>query len=102
MTQDISVQGYTVREFKIWLQGVVDMQGDDWVPNANQWKMVLQKLDSIQEPVPVILPPAPRPTGGMPMVSMPQQPNQRFESNLSGAQPDVMGGVPGIQGLTGI
>lgn len=48
----------TVREFRMWLQGVEEMQDEGWVPSNAQWAKIRQKIDSIsdtqaQEPPPI-------------------------------------------------
>lgn len=42
-------QKVTISEFKSWLRGIRDMLGDEWVPNADQWKRICEKIDSLQE-----------------------------------------------------
>ena len=37
----------TVNEFKMWLQGVEEMQPDDWAPDSRQWARIRAKIDSI-------------------------------------------------------
>lgn len=72
-------QNITLDQFRSWLQGVEDMQTDDWAPNADQWKVIREKIDLIvqkdelvnstaqapmygnvyQPPVPSYMPPLP-------------------------------------------
>lgn len=40
-------QNITLDQFRSWLQGVEDMQTDDWAPNADQWKVIREKIDLI-------------------------------------------------------
>lgn len=42
-------QKMTVSEFKSWLRGICDILGEDWVPNAQQWKRIREKIDCLQE-----------------------------------------------------
>jgi hypothetical protein len=35
-------------EFRAWLEGVEEMQGDDWVPTEEQWTRIREKIDSIE------------------------------------------------------
>lgn len=43
----------TLKDFKSWLEGVEDMQEEDWTPTPAQWKKIREKIDQIQEtPVP--------------------------------------------------
>lgn len=39
----------TLSEFKAWLQGVEDMQPNDWSPNVEQWTRIREKIDLIIE-----------------------------------------------------
>jgi len=41
--------GTTLALFKAWLSGIEEMQGEDWVPNAEQWKRIKEKLFEIEE-----------------------------------------------------
>lgn len=52
----------SVREFRMWLQGVEEMQDDDWTPSPQQWKRIRQKINSINEAAP----PAPAPAAPPP------------------------------------
>jgi len=38
----------TISEFQAWLQGIHDLQGDDWAPTPEQWKKIKEKLFSIE------------------------------------------------------
>jgi hypothetical protein len=44
----------TLSEFKAWLEGADDFHGKDWAPTGEQWKMIREKIDSIEEPKPEI------------------------------------------------
>lgn len=59
MTQQIE-KGITIKEFKMWLEGVEEMQPEGWTPDARQWKRIREKLETIEEAVPVaqVQPPA--------------------------------------------
>ena len=39
----------TIKEFRMWLEGVEEMQDDDWVPDAKQWARIRAKIDSVVE-----------------------------------------------------
>lgn len=39
----------TVKEFKAWLEGIEQVQDKKWVPNAKQWKLIRDKINSISE-----------------------------------------------------
>jgi hypothetical protein len=57
----------SVNEFKNWLDGVLDFQPDDWVPDAEQWEKILNKINqlddtekqvTVSQPMPEKQPPA--------------------------------------------
>ena len=35
----------TLENFRSWLEGVEEMQGDDWVPTMEHWKKIRDKID---------------------------------------------------------
>ena len=39
----------TIREFKVWLDGLCSFNTDDWTPNLNQWTLIKQKLMNLRE-----------------------------------------------------
>ncbi len=39
----------SVSEFRSWLEGVEDMQGDDWSPDLSQWKKIRGKIELLEE-----------------------------------------------------
>lgn len=41
----------TAREFKIWLEGVEEMQDDEWIPSSVQWKKIREKISNIEDTV---------------------------------------------------
>lgn len=42
----------SVRELKTWLDGYCSAQGSDWAPTPEQWKMILNKILSLNETLP--------------------------------------------------
>jgi len=42
-------KGVSVTDFKNWLSGVLDFQPEDWTPNAEQWKKILDKIEQLDE-----------------------------------------------------
>lgn len=44
-------QKITIKEFRMWLQGVEEMQDAAWVPNPTQWARIREKINSIGEEV---------------------------------------------------
>jgi hypothetical protein len=62
----------SVREFRMWLQGVEEMQEDGWTPSTQQWSRIREKIDLIEDSV--AAPPAmplPPPTYASPNVRAP-------------------------------
>lgn len=41
----------SLAEFKAWLEGVEDLQDDDWSPSKVQWEKIRQKIECIDEGV---------------------------------------------------
>ena len=39
----------TLDEFKAWLEGVEELQPTGWAPDANQWKLIRNKIECIVE-----------------------------------------------------
>lgn len=39
----------TIKEFKMWLQGVEEMQEEGWTPSTSQWKRIRDKIDQVSE-----------------------------------------------------
>lgn len=52
---------WTITEFQMWLAGAYSLQGDDWVPNAEQWAMIVDIIYKLKNPTPkkVVAPVAP-------------------------------------------
>lgn len=66
--------GTSLALFKAWLSGIEEMQGDDWVPNIEQWKRIKEKLMAIEESVPMLetAPPPPLQHYTSPYIQAPQ------------------------------
>lgn len=39
----------SLKEFRAWLDGVEDVQPDDWAPNKEQWTKIRQQIDRIDD-----------------------------------------------------
>jgi len=99
-------QKQTLREFRAWLQGVEELQAENWAPNRDQWKLIRDKIDGITveerviekvvnntvqgqnipqaapRPVPTTLPfIPPPPTGGIPLSEIDMTPAARAMLN---------------------
>ena len=93
----------TLSEFRAWLQGVEELQAKGWSPNAEQWKLIRDKIDAIVEAkAPVVeqvhvAVPGPRPVvGGYPAQHRPSGPA------FIPPPPPVPGGVPADAVVTGV
>lgn len=39
----------TITEMQYWLQGILEFGGDGWVPNADQWETIKEKIMTLVE-----------------------------------------------------
>lgn len=68
-------QKITIKEFRMWLQGVEEMQDAAWVPNPTQWARIREKINSIgeethqpvQQPLQQVAPPVSPPGNDYPV-----------------------------------
>jgi hypothetical protein len=51
MSTRIKKKVISIQEFKAWLEGVEEMQGSTWIPDAKQWKRIRQKINQIHETI---------------------------------------------------
>lgn len=64
----------TVNDFRMWLEGVEEMQDANWVPDERQWRRIREKINEITEKTPVLHTPGlvggtvPIPRGELPPV----------------------------------
>lgn len=65
-------------EFKAWLEGVEELQSDEWSPDQTQWALIRTKIDSIIE----VAPPAPQAA----QQPIPQQPPQMLRPGFAPQQ----------------
>ncbi len=107
----------TIKEFKMWLMGVEEMQSPDWTPDHNQWKVIRAKINLIdvaEAPVPshpVMQPYVPSPndvgpvTWGSPSTSPapfnPPAPFVPASTWPGGSAPEHPGFATGPTNLTG-
>lgn len=40
---------WSITEFQMWLAGAYSLQGEDWIPNAEQWKMIVDIIYKLKE-----------------------------------------------------
>lgn len=85
----------TLGEFRAWLEGVEELQGDDWHPDAEQWKLIRAAIDGIVEEEPEIITvsaPSPAPSYSRPVDSIVSAPIQ-YPRPVS-AMTSVIPGIP--------
>jgi len=87
------VKKQTLAEFRAWLNGVEELQPEDWAPNATQWKTIRDKIDGIAEPKPVVVP-APVATAPQPANYHPLSPQAQAQAAHIPPPPPPAGGVP--------
>lgn len=56
MIEEAQIRRITINDFRMWLEGVEEMQSENWVPDARQWQRIREKIDSIED-TPVQAPP---------------------------------------------
>lgn len=83
VTKKASNDMIDVDTFKAWLQGVEDMQGDDWCPSLDQWRKIRQKIDLIDGTVEQVSASVPTP----PVVNQPS--GLMFPPGVRGNEPAV-------------
>ena len=52
MADETQTTTITIKEFRMWLQGVEEMQDAAWVPSPTQWQRIREKIDTIRDEVP--------------------------------------------------
>lgn len=97
MARKKQTKKYTLSEFKAWLDGIEEIQPADWHPDANQWKMIRDKINAIVVPPPPKPAPAIQPgqhmAGPGPVITrQPSPPQSAFD-------PPVGNGTPGTSML---
>lgn len=45
----------TLAEFRAWLEGVEELQGSNWHPDAEQWRLIRAAIDSIVDDEPEVV-----------------------------------------------
>lgn len=39
----------SAKELKFWLEGILEFQDENWIPNGEQWKSIQEKIFNLQE-----------------------------------------------------
>lgn len=86
------IKKYTLAEFKAWLEGIEEIQPDDWCPDVTQWQMIRDKISAIVEPV---APPAPMPAPRQAPPPMVPRSRPPMAPNMGGVMPGA--GPPGLE-----
>lgn len=90
-------QKQSLKEFKAWLQGVEELQPDGWAPNAEQWKLIRNKIDGIVEEKPA----APQPQRSLTQPTQPMPSHNQAQANpvvqTALPQPPPVGGLPPVE-----
>jgi len=58
-------QKQTLKEFRAWLEGVEELQPDNWAPNREQWARIRARIDGIKEEPVAKTTPAPTPAANI-------------------------------------
>jgi len=82
-------QKQTLSEFKAWLDGVVELQDQNWHPNETQWKQIRDRISGIVE-----TPAAPAAAPSAPRTNAPHAPGQQPRIPGIAPPPIVQGGIP--------
>lgn len=45
-----NIKKQTIGQFKAWIEGVEELQSNDWCPDANQWNLIRSRIDRIVDP----------------------------------------------------
>jgi len=81
----------TLAEFKAWLEGVEELQAENWAPNHDQWQLIRSRINGIVEPAPEIIKEIVTQAPTNPMA--PQQPAPQHV-NPAYAAPPVPSSIP--------
>lgn len=67
-------QAITIKEFHMWLEGVIEMQDPGWVPDARQWSKILGKIYDIGDAQQPVVQYQPAPGTVLPRAGLVEQP----------------------------
>jgi len=90
----------TVKEFRMWLEGVEEMQPEGWTPTETQWRRIREKIDQVQDVV--VAPPAVQEIPMMPgTMALPPSGNPLESMNIDPSRfppPSLPPGAPFARG----
>lgn len=49
MKAQTSARQISPKELKFWLEGILEFQDENWIPNREQWKNIQEKIFNLQE-----------------------------------------------------
>ena len=78
----------TLAEFHAWLEGVEEMHADDWCPDANQWKVIRNKIKTIEAV------PSPVSNVVIPAGPLPRTPAEQFAQAGFTPAPEAPSSIP--------
>ena len=81
----------TIKEFRMWLEGVEEMQEEGWTPNTVQWRRIRDKLNEIDDTPSGVLHRAAAPVSNAQMIEPPRPPAP--SGPVQFAPPGIGGGV---------
>jgi hypothetical protein len=50
-----TIRAITPKELKFWLEGILEFQTKDWIPNAEQWKAIQEKIFNLDDTAPIMM-----------------------------------------------
>ena len=65
----------STKELKFWLEGFLEFQEDDWVPNAEQWKKIQDKIFNLEDDTRLLISPVSAMEPNMPQRLAPERSN---------------------------
>jgi hypothetical protein len=76
---------WTIQEFQIWLNSAISLQGDEWIPNKEQWETILDIIYKLQDVAPV----APKGTQYRAGMQAPVMVPPQYNNLPNGSIPDI-------------
>lgn len=95
MARKKAVKKYTLTEFKAWLEGIEEIQPNDWHPDPAQWKMIRERIGGIVEPPPPKPVPVPAPAATLPPAGMQHEPRPAPRPGQIVLEPSALNTVTG-------
>jgi len=87
-------QKQTLREFRAWLEGVEELQPENWSPNREQWARIRERIDGIKEEAQRPIEPTRSAQPAQPTNTTPQKPVIYQQPSSILPPPPAPGGLP--------